>query len=162
MKKTFEFGGTSWYGFAGEQSITIDENMLTIHKGGVVNSISMSNGDKTFDIGQITAVQVKKHGFMPGYLQISSIGNTDFHQGNFNALSSENAVVIYNDNQYQGALEIKKYVEENRARFKNSGQTTVVNVKSAAEQIKEYKELLDMGIISQEEFDAKKKELMGL
>lgn len=34
--------------------------------------------------------------------------------------------------------------------------------KSPVEQIKEYKELLDMGIISQEEFDAKKKQLLGL
>ena len=33
---------------------------------------------------------------------------------------------------------------------------------SNADEIKKYKELLDMGIISQEEFDAKKKELLGL
>ena len=30
------------------------------------------------------------------------------------------------------------------------------------EEIKKYKELLDMGIITQEEFDAKKKQLLGL
>lgn len=34
--------------------------------------------------------------------------------------------------------------------------------KSTASEIKEFKELLDMGIITQEEFDAKKKELLGL
>ena len=33
---------------------------------------------------------------------------------------------------------------------------------SNADEIKKYKELLDMGIISQEEFDAKKKQLLGL
>lgn len=33
---------------------------------------------------------------------------------------------------------------------------------SPVEEIKKYKELLDMGIISQEEFDAKKKQLLGL
>lgn len=33
---------------------------------------------------------------------------------------------------------------------------------SSADQIKKYKELLDDGIISQEEFDAKKKQLLGL
>ena len=33
---------------------------------------------------------------------------------------------------------------------------------SAAAQLKEFKELLDMGIITQEEFDAKKKQLLGL
>lgn len=33
---------------------------------------------------------------------------------------------------------------------------------SNAEELKKYKELLDMGVISQEEFDAKKKQLLGL
>lgn len=33
---------------------------------------------------------------------------------------------------------------------------------SNIEEIKKYKELLDMGIITQAEFDVKKKELLGL
>ena len=33
---------------------------------------------------------------------------------------------------------------------------------STADELKKYKELLDMGVISQEEFDAKKKQLLGL
>lgn len=33
---------------------------------------------------------------------------------------------------------------------------------SSADELKKYKELLDIGVISQEEFDAKKKQLLGL
>ena len=33
---------------------------------------------------------------------------------------------------------------------------------SQAEELKKYKELLDMGVLSQEEFEAKKKQLLGL
>ena len=33
---------------------------------------------------------------------------------------------------------------------------------SAADEIKKFKELLDSGVISQEEFDVKKKQLLGL
>ena len=33
---------------------------------------------------------------------------------------------------------------------------------SSADELKKYKELLDSGIISQEEFDVKKKQLLGL
>ena len=40
--------------------------------------------------------------------------------------------------------------------------TTVVNALSPAEELKKFKELLDMGIITQAEFDAKKKQLLGL
>lgn len=36
------------------------------------------------------------------------------------------------------------------------------NAISAADELKKYKELLDMGVISQEEFDIKKKQLLGL
>ena len=33
---------------------------------------------------------------------------------------------------------------------------------SSADELKKFKELLDMGVITQEEFDAKKKQLLGL
>ena len=33
---------------------------------------------------------------------------------------------------------------------------------SAADELKKFKELLDTGIITQEEFDSKKKELLGI
>lgn len=41
-------------------------------------------------------------------------------------------------------------------------QPQVVSTSSAADEIKKYKELLDMEAITQEEFDMKKKELLGL
>ena len=43
----------------------------------------------------------------------------------------------------------------------NQGNSTTTAV-SAADEIKKFKELLDSGIITQEEFDAKKKQLLGL
>ena len=57
---------------------------------------------------------------------------------------------------------------EIRAAFENYKNNDVVEVTgaapafSAADELKKFKELLDMGIISQEEFDAKKKQLLGL
>ena len=40
--------------------------------------------------------------------------------------------------------------------------TATTATPSAADELKKFKELLDMGIITQEEFDAKKKQLLGL
>lgn len=45
---------------------------------------------------------------------------------------------------------------------KNSRASGTVTKTSAVEQVKEMKELLDMGIISLDEFEVKKKELLGL
>ena len=41
-------------------------------------------------------------------------------------------------------------------------QTPAAPATSPADEIKRYKELLDTGILTQEEFDAKKKQLLGL
>ena len=41
-------------------------------------------------------------------------------------------------------------------------QSVTVAALSPAEELKKFKELLDMGVITQEEFDAKKKALLGL
>ncbi len=43
-----------------------------------------------------------------------------------------------------------------------SNEKTSVNSIGAADELKKYKDLLDAGIITQEEFDAKKKQLLGL
>lgn len=43
-----------------------------------------------------------------------------------------------------------------------SKETNVIQQLSGADELKKYKDLLDQGIISQEEFDAKKKQLLGL
>ena len=45
---------------------------------------------------------------------------------------------------------------------KQSKITTVKVAESSSEEIKKYKDLLDQGIINQEEFEAKKKQLLGL
>ena len=44
----------------------------------------------------------------------------------------------------------------------NSFPTTIIQEASAADEILKYKHLFDEGIITQEEFEAKKKQLLGL
>lgn len=54
----------------------------------------------------------------------------------------------------------KRYEAEEQA--KHSIEIKPIEDKTAAQQIKEFKELYDEGIISSEEFEAKKKQLLGL
>lgn len=65
----------------------------------------------------------------------------------------------------QVAIAVKR-INEAIAEYKKKSSapaaTVVVNSTSAADELKKFKELLDCGIISQEEFDAKKKQLLGL
>ena len=52
--------------------------------------------------------------------------------------------------------------EESVVRIEASKQSNAKASPSSADELKKYKELLDSGIITQEEFDAKKKQLLGL
>lgn len=58
--------------------------------------------------------------------------------------------------------DIREIIENYRKSKKEAQNTTVVMQTSAADELKKFKELLDMGVITQEEFDAKKKQLLGL
>ena len=61
-------------------------------------------------------------------------------------------------------LDIKSAMDKYKDE-ESTAATSVVNQivnSSPADELKKYKELLDMGIISQDEFDAKKKQLLGI
>ena len=55
----------------------------------------------------------------------------------------------------------KRILEEKQAK-RAPAETVIQQATSPAEELKKMKELLDMDIITQEEFDAKKKQLLGL
>ena len=57
----------------------------------------------------------------------------------------------------------KKFSDMNETRIKSNRDSSVqVNVNTSFDELKKLKDLLDAGIITQEEFDAKKKQLLGL
>lgn len=59
---------------------------------------------------------------------------------------------------------IKKILAERQTKEVKASApvTNITQAQSSADEIKKFKELLDSGIITQEEFDAKKKQLLGL
>lgn len=57
--------------------------------------------------------------------------------------------------------EIRKVFDEYKAKDSDTDVQTVQQV-SAADALKKFRDLLDRGVITQEEFDAKKKQLPGL
>lgn len=73
----------------------------------------------------------------------------------------ENEMAFNNDQEMNYAYQMIMhfYQEFSNRQF---GATVVQQQASPAEEIKKYKDLLDCGAISQEEFEAKKKQLLGL
>lgn len=71
-------------------------------------------------------------------------------------IKDENAIVLNSKKKYEVALQIKEYIERMQSSTNN------VNQVSSADELIKYKQLLDGGVITQREFDLKKKQLLGL
>ncbi|ACK93689.1 MULTISPECIES: DUF4429 domain-containing protein [Bacillus] len=153
MNKVYEFKS------AGKSTITIDGNFIRIKRKGFVNLMNHGlDGEKTIDINTLTGVQMKQAGFTSGYIQFIFMGSKESKGGVFAATKDENTVMFVKKEQKM-AEEIKTYIE---GILSNKGQTQVAATTSGADEILKYKELLDQGIITEEEFQAKKKQLLGI
>lgn len=121
----------------------------------------MATREKTFPIRNISSIEVKKPGIMAGYIQFSIAGGAvrdssfQITGGAFAAASDENSVLFSADKEHKLALEIKEFVE----RFKDAPAPPVGAV---ADEIRKLKELLDQGILTADEFSAKKRQLLGI
>ncbi|MHB8203653.1 MAG: SHOCT domain-containing protein [Desulfomonilaceae bacterium] len=129
----------------------------------VKKGILTAEREKTFPIRNITTVDVKESSiFVEGFIRLSTgdvlpTKNALYKTGGYkNPREDENAVTFRDKESYNLALNIKKYIEEYSE--EHSSTATV----SAADEIIKLKALMDDGIITLEEFNAKKKQLLGI
>ena len=133
--------------------LVVDETGIHIHY-----AKAMMKGDKTIPFGQVVAVQVKKPGLTNGYIYFQTVGATGTKGAPKDIMTDDNSVVFNGKDKYDAALDIKAYVEQMQSAPAQAAPAPV----SAADEITKFKALLDAGAITQEEFDAKKKQLLGL
>lgn len=124
---------------------------------------NVTDGEKTIYYVDCIGVQFKRAGVTLGYLQLetaSSLGNNK--KSNF---FNENTFTFNPElNEQMGYVAdyVKQQIDLCKKAKSAPDQATVIQQTSAADELKKFKELLDMGVITQEEFDAKKKQLLGL
>lgn len=122
---------------------------------------NVTDGDKTIYYADVLGVQYKASSMTIGYLQLetasSQMNNRRDNFFNENSFTFDDKL---NDKMDEVAKYVQQKVEE--AKSKKNAPTVVAAAVSAADELKKFKELLDLGIITQEEFDAKKKQLLGL
>ncbi len=145
------------------------EDRVVISHHGVLNALSMGiKGDKTIYYSDITSVQYKAPGILTGYLQFSLPGGNENQGGVFSAINDENTITIVAKNAAKRAAKAQEVVDFLNKKLReaktgaHSTPTVIQQSVSAADELKKFKDLLDSGAITQEEFDAKKKQLLGL
>ena len=122
-----------------------------------------TDGEKTIYYSDCIGVQFKQSKFAIGYLQLetaSSNGNNK--QSNFFAENSFtfDETVISNERM----TEVADYVKSRVDAVKKGGTApvaTISNNVSVADELLKLKQLLDMGVLTQEEFDEQKNKLLN-
>lgn len=143
----------------GKDFIRLNEYSLTIRREGTVNFLIHGlKGEKDIYYKNITSIQIKKAGSLTGFIQFELLGSSTSLGGLSGAMSDENTVALYTQKHNEIAQQIKSFIESKLFAKNGSNNTDESNHYS---ELRELKKLLDENIITEEEFKAKKEQIMN-
>ena len=138
--------------------ITVSGDWLTIHRKGF-GRLGHSKGDRRIPIGSITAVQMRPGGmFANGFVKFTVPGSPEIRGGLNSASSDENAVVFRKKHQAEFDA-VRDRVEQYIGR--NNAPQAAPAAPDITDQLKKLGELRDSGVVTNEEFEAKKTDLLS-
>lgn len=147
--------------------LIVYNNRVVISRNTAMGFISQGlKGDKTFFYKDLSSVEYKKPSLIAnGYIKFITAGTEETKQNigilgstTMKALKDENTLILraFNKDIPIQSEKIYNYIIQKISESKNTQMNTVSN----ADEIIKFKHLLDEGIITQEEFEKKKKELL--
>lgn len=136
---------------------------VTIQRKGLLG-VMMQQGNKEIRLDQISAVQLKKPGLTRGFIRLSFLGGQEMKVGTaINAANDENAILI-SGGQWNQFLKAKSLIEEYQqaAHAARTAPQVVAAPPSPADELAKLAALRDQGVLTEEEFTAKKRQILGL
>jgi len=126
------------------------------------------NNKKVLPILHIASVQIKRPGILTGgFIKFVGPGDKPLKSsfkvtgGAWAAIVDDNSIMFVKEEQYQIALQIEEYIQNfNQSGVMAQGANKAPN--SVADEIIKLKKLMDEGIITKDEFEAKKKQLLDI
>lgn len=143
-------------GYNGTLILTNDGVIIKRGAKGFLLGGGMLRGDKTIPYASIVAVQLKKAGMTAGYLQLTLKGGSEAKSGLMQSTTDENTV-NFHARKNKDFLEAKQNIEAKISQSSGSQQSH-----SGADELEKLAALKEKGIITEDEFAAKKKQLLGL
>lgn len=127
------------------------------HKGAIL--LGLPNGERTLFYDDFTSVEFQPNTLLRmGYIQFNVPGHK---QNNAKNPALDEYSFAFKKNIELKAKRLYEQILENKKNYKSSNET-VINQVSAADEVLKLKQLLDAGVLTQDEFDTKKKQLLGL
>ncbi len=147
----------------GKTIVKLNNNSITISRPGLMSKFSHGfSGEKTILIKNISSVQVKEAGISRGYIQFTIMGSIERKSGILSGAKDEN--IIYFDSSFNNkeinnqANKIKEFIEN----FNSEKQINIIqNNEDNYDKLLKLKKLLDVNIITQEEFEKEKQKLLS-
>ncbi len=137
--------------------ITISDDWLTMTRKGFANL--GHKGERRISLASITGVQFRSCGtFHNGHIRLLVPGTTEHSGGQIATSDDENKVEFKKKHQAEFDA-VRERVEQSIAR-KQAGSQPTTSEPDATDQLKKLGELRDAGVVTDEEFEAKKVELL--
>lgn len=135
----------------------VGEN-ITIRKSGLGNALATGlNGDRTIAISSITAIHMKLAGWTPGYIQFSYAGGKPFNGGLLEATHDPDALIFGKESNDEIET-VKAKIEQIMHDLRKGTKSTSGGL---ADELRKLGELKAQGVLSEAEFEAAKKKIIG-
>ena len=137
--------------------LALYEGFVRLDRGTAMGLLMQGlKGQKDIYFDSITSIQIKKPGLSVGFIQFSLPGGIESRRGVSNALADENTVGFFDMDSYEKALKVKEYIENHRAR-----PSQVTARTSPVEELEKLAALRQQGVLTDAEFEAMKKRILG-
>jgi hypothetical protein len=140
-------------------TLILTETGVTIKRSGGLLS-SHGTGEKNIPYRSITAVQFKRAGLTVGFIQLTLKGGVEAKGGAFEAVTDENTVTFGTEEKTREFEKAKSIIEQKIISANSTSPASSNN--NDLDQLEKLASLKEKGIISEEEFQAKKKMILGL
>ncbi len=151
---------------------SIQDQILLVYEDGIVltrkgkNVIPLPDGERTYLYSDITSIEFRNCGWVLGYMdfnvkglehatKFTRTGQSHENHFTFTGMTLEENKILANK-----MSSVKAYIQAKIDLNRVGNAIPDGMVVSIAQEIGKFKDLLDQGIINQEEFDRKKKELL--
>lgn len=148
------------------QLVVYPDRVILQRKGmGAFMAQGIGKGDKEISLATLSAIQWRNAGALTlGYIVFTFMGASDARGGIIDAQKDENAVT-FNKKQQRDFEQARALIDQQRAALRTAQQAPVVQqtiAPSAADELAKWAQLRDQGVITADDFEAKKRQLLGL
>ena len=145
-------------------AMALYEDRVVITRKGLLGFMTQGmKGSKEIPLSRITALQFKDSGMvLSGYLQLSVEGEMSSKGGIKDATKDENTVMFARQHKPEVWAQMRDEIRARSAATRQGGAAAAPAAPDSLDQLKKLAELRDAGIITEDEFSAKKAQLLSI